>query len=235
MRKILRKSKITLKKLFLAFMFQLVIVIVGAFAINIYMLQFSKRYIYSDFSKLPSKYTVIVPGARVYDENISRVVRDRLDVASRCIKHAKSKKILVSGDHGRKEYDEVNMMRVYLQKIYGIDGNIIFMDHAGFSTYETMYRAKEIFGVDSAVVVSQKFHLARSVYIARKLGIDVVGYEAPEIKKFGRKIHLKWEIREFFARVKAFFLVLVKAKPTYLGKKIPITGDSKESWDIPDE
>lgn len=235
MRKILRKSKISLKKLFLAFMLQLVIVIVGAFAINIYMLQFSKRYIYSDFSKLPSRYTVIVPGSRVYKKNISRVVRDRLDAASSCIKNAKSEKVLISGDHGRKEYDEVNMMRAYLQQIYGIDGNIIFMDHAGFSTYETMYRAKEIFGVDSAVVVSQKFHLARSVYIARKLGIDVVGYEAPEIKKFGRRIRLSWEIRESLARVKSFFLVLVKAKPTYLGKKIPITGNSKKSWDILDE
>lgn len=229
------RKKISLKKLFLALILQLVIIVVGAFAINIYMLQFSKRYIYSDFSKLPSKYTVIVPGSRVYDSNISRVVRDRLDAASSCIKNAKSKKVLISGDHGRKDYDEVNRMRVYLQKIYGIEGNIIFMDHAGFSTYETLYRAKKIFGVDSAVVVSQKFHLARSVYIAKKLGIDVVGYEAPEIRKFGRKIHLIWEIRESLARVKTFFLVLVKAKPTYLGKKIPITGDSKESWDIPDE
>lgn len=222
-------------KIFLFFFLAALFLVLGILSINIYMIQFSKPYIYSDFSSLPEKYTVIVPGARVYQNNISYVVRDRLEAASECVNGGKSQKVLISGDHGTKNYDEVNQMRIYMQKIYGTDGGIIFLDHAGFSTYETMYRAKEIFCVDNAIVVTQKFHLARAVFIAKKLGIDIAGYEAAEMTKFSTKVHLSWELRESLARVKTFFLVIFKAKPTYLGEKIPITGSSKSSWDMPKE
>lgn len=200
--------------------------------INLYMISYSKKYIYKSISEIPSKYTIIIPGAKVYSNNISHVARDRIDGAVNCFKQNKCQKILISGDHGQKNYDEVNQFRKYMQNIYNIDSDIIFMDHAGFSTYETMYRAKEIFCIDNAIVVSQKFHLARSVYIARKIGIDVVAYEAPELVRYSKELHLNWEIREYLARVKSFFLVLFKVKPTYLGEKIPINGNSKDSWDI---
>lgn len=200
-------------------------------AINIYMTNFAKKYIYTDINSLPEKYTVIIPGARVYKTTVSTVVRDRLEAGATCIKKGKVKKILLSGDHGRKDYDEVNRMRIYLQEIYGIDGNNIFMDHAGFSTYETMYRARDIFCVKDAIVVTQQFHTVRSVYIGRKLGLDIVAYSAPEITGFAENLHISWAIRESLARVKSFFLVLFKVKPTYLGEKIPITEDSKKSWD----
>lgn len=200
--------------------------------INLYMISYSKKYIYNSIEELPNKYTIIIPGAKVYSNNISHVARDRIDGAVNCFKHNKGQRILISGDHGQKNYDEVNQFRKYMQNIYNIDSDIIFMDHAGFSTYETMYRAKEIFCVDNAIVVSQKFHLARSIYIARKLGINVVAYEAPELVRYSRTLHLNWEIREYLARVKSFFLVLFEIKPTYLGAKIPINGNSKDSWDI---
>lgn len=209
--------------------------LLGIAAINIYMIRFSKPYIHSDFSSLPAKYTVIVPGARVYQNTISFVARDRLEAASACIKGGKAQKVLISGDHGTKHYDEVNQMRRYMQRIYGTPGEIIFLDHAGFSTYETMYRAKEIFGVDDAIVVTQEFHLARSVYIAKKMGIDIAGYEAAERFPVSAKIHISWSVRETLARVKTFFLVLFNIKPTYLGERIPITGDAKASWDICEE
>ncbi|MCR5289046.1 MAG: YdcF family protein [Treponema sp.] len=221
-----------LKKLFFAGFFTGIVIFLGALAINIYMIQYSKPYIYSDFSTLPKKYTVIVPGARVYKNNISFVVRDRLEAASTCINGGKAQKVLISGDHGTKEYDEVNRMRLYMQNIYKTAGEIIFLDHAGFSTYETMYRAKEIFCVNNAVVVTQRFHLTRSVYIAKKMGIDIVGFEAKELNPYSAKIHRSWTIRESLARVKTFFLVLFKTKPTYLGQIIPITGDSSASWDM---
>ncbi|MCQ2575224.1 MAG: YdcF family protein [Treponema sp.] len=225
------KNKIT-KILFIIFSSLILSGILFVAGINIYMVNYAKPYIYTDISDLPESYTVILPGAKVYSNNISFVVRDRIDGGVNCLKAGKGQRVLISGDHGQKNYDEVNQMRLYMQKIYGINPEIIFMDHAGFSTYETMYRARDIFCVDSAVVVTQKFHTARSVYIGRKLGLNVVGYEAPELNPFSRRVHSSWNIRECLARVKAFFMVMMNSKPTYLGEQIPITGNSKASWDM---
>ena len=200
--------------------------------INVYMILYSKKYIYNSIEDIPAKYTVIIPGAKVYSNNVSHVVRDRIDGAVNCIKSDKAQKILISGDHGRQNYDEVNQIRKYTQNIYNVSGEIIFMDHAGFSTYETMYRARDIFCVKDAVIVTQKFHTVRSVYIGRKLGLDVVAYEAPELVQYSKSLHMSWNLRECLARVKSFFLVMFKVKPTYLGEKIPIDGNSKDSWDI---
>lgn len=200
--------------------------------INLYIITYAKPYIYTDISSLPQSYTVIIPGAKVYANNISYVVRDRIEAGVDCINHSKAQRILISGDHGRTDYDEVNQMRQYMQRIYNVSPEIIFMDHAGFSTYETMYRARDIFCVDDAVVVTQKFHLARAVYIGRKLGLNIVGYEAPELTGYSKQTHANWNTREALARIKAFFMVQLKSKPTYLGEQIPITGNSKDSWDI---
>ena len=211
-----------------------IILAAGIFCVgvNVYMVLYAKPYIYSDVASLPkNKYTVILPGAKVYSNNVSHVVRDRIEGSLQCLNAGKAKKILVSGDHGRKDYDEVNEIRKYMQSVYGTDGSLIFMDHAGFSTYETMYRARDIFCVTDAIIVTQKFHVYRSVYIARKLGIDAVALEAPELVRYAPQLHKMWEFREFLARIKAFFSVALCIKPTYLGEKIPITGNSLDSWD----
>lgn len=199
--------------------------------VNIYMVSFAKKYTYKNAAAVPEKYTLIIPGAKVYSNTVSFVVRDRIEAAVQCFDEGKGQKYLVSGDHGQKNYDEVNQIRKYMITYYGVDDDLIFMDHAGFSTYETMYRARDIFCVKDAVIVTQKFHTARSVYIARKLGIDAVAYVAPEVNKFSRRTKLSWEIRECFARVKTFFLVLFKAKPTYLGDQIPITSSAEFTRD----
>lgn len=200
-------------------------------SINIYICSWTSKYIYDDISQIPEKYTVIVPGAAVVgNKSVSFVLRDRIEGAMELIYNDKCKKFLVSGDHGTKEYDEVNASRKYVLNMHNIDESLIFMDHAGFSTYETMYRARDVFEVKDCCIVTQKFHIYRSVYIARKLGLDAVGYIAPEINTFGKKTHLSWDIRETFARVKAFFSVMFNAKPTYLGDVIPITGDGRATW-----
>lgn len=206
------------------------ILIVGI-AINVYMVLYSRPYIFSDINDVPDRGVVIIPGAKVYQNNVSYVVHDRLDGGVQAIKNGKADVILISGDHGRKDYDEVNIMKKFTVKNYSIDENIIFTDHAGFSTYETMIRARDIFQVDRAVVVSQKFHTARCVYIGRKLGMDIVAYEAPELYGYRKKVRLSWFIREAGARIKSFFLVLTKADPTYYGDVIPITGPAQKSWD----
>jgi len=113
----------------------------------------------------------------------------------------------------------------------GVPSEDIFMDHAGFSTYESMYRAKEIFRVESAIICTQKFHLSRSVYIARKIGIKAFGVPADRTKYI--EYYLKSsQAREIPARVKDFcFVNIIKPEPTYLGEKIPILGDSRLTHD----
>lgn len=206
-------------------------IIFGAVGINLYVLNYAKPFIYSQISDLPQRSVVIIPGAKVYKDSVSHVVRDRIDAGVSCVKAGKASKYLISGDHGRREYDEVNQMRLYIQKIYGVDKSLVFLDHAGFSTYETMYRARDVFCVKDAIVVTQKFHAARCVYIARKLGLDLVAYEAPELVGYSEATRSSWEVREALARVKNFFLVAFRAKPTYLGERIPISGGAEKTWD----
>ena len=130
-------------------------------------------------------------------------------------------KLLMSGDHGQPEYDEVNTMKKFaIQK--GVPSTDIFMDHAGFSTYESIYRAKEIFGAEKVIIVTQKYHLYRALYIAEKLGIDAYGVSSDYRKYIGQTPR---EIREILARNKDFFTLLVEPEPTYLGDKISVNGD----------
>ena len=150
-----------------------------------------------------------------------------MDVAIELYTGKKIKRFLLSGDHGRKNYDEVNSMKNYLLE-KGINTEDIFLDHAGFDTYSTIVRAKEVFGVEKAIIVTQEFHLSRAVYIARSKGIEAYGIKADR-QDYYSLVRLK--IRETIAKVKAFSEVMINKKPRFLGSKIPITGDSKLSYD----
>lgn len=225
------KQKSKLQKFVSLFCTLFCLVFIFVLIINLYIYNYSKDYVFSDIEAVPQKYTAIVPGASVYgDKWVSNVLRDRIEGAVDLIELEKAEKFLVSGDHGTKEYDEVNASRKYVQRMHDLKESQIFMDHAGFSTYETMYRARDVFCVTDCCIVTQKFHVYRSVYIARKLGLDAVGYIAPEITPFSKRLHLSWECREVLARVKAWFSVLFNVKPTYLGPQIPVTGDGRETW-----
>lgn len=173
---------------------------------------------------------IIVLGCQVKsDGSLSHMLRDRLVTALELYNAGAAPKLLMSGDHGQTEYNEVGAMKKYATE-NGVPPADVFMDHAGFSTYETMYRARDVFCVTDCCIVTQKFHISRAVYIARKLGLDAVGYISPEITTFRKKTILSWNVREYFARIKAFFDVLFHVKPTYLGDQIPITGDGHETW-----
>ncbi len=126
----------------------------------------------------------------------------------------------MSGDHGEKDYDEVNVMRTYAEED-GIPTEHIFMDHAGFSTYESMYRARDIFCAKKIVIVTQGYHLSRAVYIARSLGLEAYGVASDYQTFAGQKIR---DIREVLAREKDFLYTIFKPKPTYLGEQIPLSG-----------
>lgn len=171
---------------------------------------------------------VIVPGASVLSNGQpSDVLEDRLRAAHNLYATGKVEKILVSGDHGSADYDEVNAMRRYLLA-QGVLAEDIFLDHAGFDTYDTMYRARNVFGVTNAIVVSQTFHLPRALYIAHHLGIDAYGVPA-ETQRYRKDA--EFAFRERFANVKAYLDVLVMSAPQYGGLKIDSTGDGRATWD----
>ncbi len=172
---------------------------------------------------------VIVPGASVLPSGVpSLILQDRLDMAVEIFRSGLTDRILVSGDHGAVDYNEVGAMRDYLLDA-GIPPAAIFMDHAGFDTYDTLYRARSVFEVEHALITTQDFQLVRALYIADRLGFDVLGVDCGYVK-YAEK--LRNRLREYPARVKAWLdAELLKVSPTYEGPTIPIEGDGRASWD----
>ena len=171
----------------------------------------------------------IVLGALVYAKpgKLSPVLQDRVDTAIALYKAGKVDRLLMTGDHGQQNYDEVNSMRVYAEA-KGVPDEHIFLDHAGFNTYDSMARARRVFMVDSAVVVTNQFHLDRSVFLARSQGIKAQGVVA-DMRPYSDANYN--DQREFLARCKAVLNVIWRPDPTFLGPQIPITGDARASHD----
>ncbi len=166
---------------------------------------------------------ILVLGCGVRGDTPTPLLSDRLDAAAALYRSGAAPKILMSGDHGQKDYDEVSVMRKYVME-KGVPSEDIFLDHAGFSTYETMFRAKDIFGVKKAIIVTQKYHLYRALYNAASFDIEAIGTIAVG-HTFASQ--LMWDIRESAARVKDFIWCLIKPQPTYRGEKIDITGNGE--------
>ena len=165
---------------------------------------------------------ILVLGARVLDNSEpSTVLADRLDVGIAAYQAGVSDRLLMSGDHGQADYDEVNAMKTYAIKA-GIPSSDIFMDHAGFSTYESLYRARDVFQVKSIVIVTQRYHLYRALYIANRMGLTAYGVVSDLQTYSGMP---RFVARELLARTKDFFYTLLMPLPTYLGASVPITGD----------
>ncbi|MCL5735701.1 MAG: YdcF family protein [Actinobacteria bacterium] len=173
----------------------------------------------------PHAQAAIVLGALVHaDGTPSPMLADRLETAVKLYKAGKVDKLLLSGDHGRTTYDEVNAMLDYVVA-RGVPDEDVFTDHAGFSTYDTMYRARDVFKVHSAIVVTQGFHLPRAVYTARSLGLEATGVAA-DIRPYGNE--WRFAIRDWLARAKAFLdLKITRPGPRFLGPVIPIDGDGR--------
>lgn len=164
---------------------------------------------------------IIVLGCLVKaDGTPSDMLADRISVGVTLYENGTSPKLLMSGDHGQKEYDEVNTMKACAIDA-GIPSEDIFMDHAGFSTYESIYRVKEIFGADKIVIVTQGYHLYRALYVARALGIEAYGVSA-DLRSYAGQT--KRDVREVLARIKDMAYSIIKPKPTYLGDPISLEG-----------
>ena len=165
---------------------------------------------------------ILVLGCLVKNDGVpSDMLHDRLRQSVELYQLGAAPKLLMTGDHGTAGYDEVDAMKTYAVNA-GIASEDVFMDHAGFSTYESMYRAKEIFGAKKIIIVTQEYHLYRAVYIARSLGMDAYGVTSDYnwyLDQFRR------DVREVLARVKDFGTSIFKPEPTYLGEMIPIWGD----------
>ena len=192
------------------------------FGINLYVKQSTKNQIitnedYYDFKDIDC---ILVLGAGIWGNRPSHMLEDRLLAGIELYKNGIAPKIIMSGDHGREEYDEVNVMKEFaIQK--GVPSEDIFMDHAGFSSYESIYRAKEIFKTKKVIIVTQEYHLYRALYIANSLGLEAYGVGADPRQYVGETYR---ELREILARNKDFVKCIFKPEPTYLGESIPVSG-----------
>ncbi|MBP5654016.1 MAG: YdcF family protein [Clostridiales bacterium] len=170
---------------------------------------------------------IIVLGCAAWGGGPSPMLADRLRTAVDLYKAGVAPKILMSGDHGQEDYNEVGVMRTYALD-EGVPSEDIFMDHAGFSTYETMYRASAIFGIKKALIVTQKYHLFRSLFNAGAYGISCVGVDAGASNYI---VNPKYYPREVLAMSKDFFFCIFRVKPTFLGDPIDIRGNGEVTLD----
>lgn len=214
-----------IKKIIRCFSALMLLGVVMLFAVNEYVVLLSGDK-FATVKQLQEKETtvdaVVVLGAQVKaDGKPSVMLRERLDTGIEIYKAGLTERMIMSGDHGSDDYDEVNAMKNYAIE-QGVPSEHIFMDHAGFSTYESMYRAKEIFQAENIIVVTQKYHLYRAVYDAEAMGMQAEGVACDTAVYSGDKYR---KFRESIARVKDVGYQVLKPEPTYMGKRIPISGN----------
>ena len=218
-----------LKKMMVTFICILVIILCGALVIiNNVQAKGEKRIVTKD--TLPEKVdAIIVLGAGVREDGTpSDILTDRLSTSLDILNMGVEGKLLLSGDHGREGYNEVGTMKDYILKNSDIKEKDIFLDHAGFSTYDSIYRAKDIFKVESAIIITNEYHLPRALYLAEKLGIDAYGYTSDKREYYYMDAYKK---REKIAQLKDFLFVnVLKPEPKFLGDSIPVnTSDGRDT------
>lgn len=210
-----------IKKLTAAVLAIAAICAVLVLGIDFYVKQKAKPYILTPEEAGEGYDCILVLGCGVWGDTPSHMLEDRLLEGISLCQSGASKKLLMSGDHGREGYDEVNVMKKFAVD-RGIPSEDVFMDHAGFSTYESMYRAKEIFKAEKILIVTQDYHLYRAIYDARALGLEAYGV-ASNPRSYGGQLYR--DIREILARNKDFIYSIIKPEPTYLGEAIPVQGN----------
>lgn len=216
-----------LKKIIIAVICIGIICSAAVLGINFYVVKSSEKYIL-DMDNAGDGYDcVLVLGCGVWGDTPSHMLEDRLLVGIELCKNGASEKLLMSGDHGRNEYDEVNVMKKFATD-RGLASEDVFMDHAGFSTYESMYRARDIFKAKKVLIVTQEYHLYRAIFIARRLGLEAYGVTS-DLRDYGGQIFR--DIREILARNKDLIYTIVQPEPTYLGEVIPVQGNGNATND----
>lgn len=207
-------------KYFFRILLLFIIILLG---INYFVIFSTSDKIITDRSnkKLKNIDCILILGAGIKGNYPTPMLEDRLQTGIDLYEDNFSSKILVSGDHLKESHDEVGVMKDYLVG-HKIPSQDIFMDHAGISTYDSIYRTKEIFGAKKIVIITQQYHLYRALYIAKQLDLEAVGI-APENKNYNGQGTR--EVREILARIKDFAKTILKPTSSYLGDPIPIDGN----------
>ena len=201
-----------------------ILAVAAIFGLNAMVKATTKNQILSveEAAALEDVDCILVLGCGIHDDGSpSDMLHDRLRRSVELYEAGAAPKLLMSGDHGRKGYDEVDAMKSFAVEA-GIPSENVFMDHAGFSTYETMVRAKEIFQAQKIIIVTQEYHLYRAMYIGQRLGMEVYGVSSNYRRYRNQKA---MDTREVLARVKDVFSCVFWPEPTYLGETIPVWGD----------
>ena len=214
-----------IKKGFMMIGVVIVVAVVLIAGSNVYVYATTKKQVNAS---LEDADCILVLGAGVRNNKPTPMLNDRLEVAIQLYKDGKASKIIMSGDHGQEDYNEVGIMKTFAIE-NGVPSSAIFMDHACFSTYESLYRAKEIFKAKKVIIVTQDYHLYRALYIGNQLGIEAVGVPANPRSYSGQTMR---DLREVAARVKDVVACIYKPEPTYLGDAFPVSGNGDDTNDV---
>ncbi|KRT17550.1 hypothetical protein ASU31_03135 [Pedobacter ginsenosidimutans] len=212
------KTKKIIKLLIYASLLGIIVVL----GINLLVKSQTDQVIFSKEKDTPGTKVAIIFGAGINNNKPSKYLKDRLDAGIELYKNNKIDKILLSGDNGSDEHDELTVMKLYCYQ-HGVDTNKIYLDYAGFDSYSTLYRSKYIFNIDTAILVSQKYHLNRCINIGNKLGVKSYGFAADKGTYQGYKYA---SFREYFAVVKSTIDLMIGRKPHFLGEAVDINGPS---------
>lgn len=225
-------KKISIRRVLVILLVLALLAMVLLFGLNAWVLHKTKERILSpeESMRLTSIDCILILGCGVRGDTPSPMLADRLEQGIALYQAGVAPKLLMSGDHGTTDYNEVTVMKRYAMEA-GIPSEDIFMDHAGFSTYESLYRARDIFCASRIVVVSQEYHLNRALYDGLGLDLEVWGVAAKDVKYHGQ---IYREARELIARDKDVIWLLLQMPPQYLGEAIPVSGNGDVTNDDSD-
>jgi len=192
-----------------------IIILLIIFSINFYVKYSTKNQIIN-LNEVEEVDAIVVLGASIRENgDLSLMLKERLDTSFE-VYNKNNSKLVMTGDHTKKYYNEVTAMKNYAIE-NNIDSNIIYLDHAGISTYDSIYRMKHIFKLNKIIIVTQEYHLYRALYIANSLDIEAYGVDATKVRYTGQ---LYRDLREILARNKDFFKCIFKPESTYMGEVI---------------
>jgi SanA protein len=214
------RKKITKRKILISVMIIILFLIFTVILADSVIKMASKDFLYSDIVNIPENNVGLVLGTSKFLSNgqINLYYKYRIDATVELYEAAKIKRIVVSGDNSRKTYDEPTQMKADLVAC-GVPEDVIYLDYAGFRTWDSMVRMNEIFSQSNFTVISQRFHNERAIYLAKRYGLNVVGFNAKDVAKY---YGFKTNLREKFARVKVFVDIFTGKQPKFLGEKIEI-------------
>ena len=196
------------------------IMVLAIFMAHFYINYKAKDKLYNDVNAIPKNQVGLLLGTSKYTSNntINLYYKYRLEAAYLLYKNKKVERILISGDNSTSYYDEPSTFKQDLINL-GIPEDKIILDYAGFRTLDSVIRANKIFGLDSFTIISQKFHNQRATYLAQHYNLNVIAFNAKDVK---RRYDLRTKAREYLARTKAIIDVIINTQPKFLGPKISL-------------